>query len=260
MDTRGPVTRFPALTVLLVEDNDLGRIYLEHLLHGKGHVTVPAATGREALDAVARQPFDLILMDLQLPDMDGLAVAKAIRSGAGGPATPPDIPILALTADAAPADRERCLAAGMTGHVAKPFRGPELFAAISRALAAPEGTDAPACLDLDALAGGCRQEVTARMLGLFLQLAEPRGRNLAAAIERGDLPAAQALAHDLAGMAGPIRAPRLGETMRSLQQACAAGDMAGCREGLARAGRELARVVAAVRAHPWLAGTPRPHQ
>jgi CheY-like chemotaxis protein len=95
------------------------------LIEKKGHSGTLVNNGLEALDAVQSSRFDLILMDVQMPVMDGLSAASAIRSFEEL-RTRPRIPILGLTAHASNADRERCLAAGMNDHVAKPFRPNEL--------------------------------------------------------------------------------------------------------------------------------------
>jgi len=261
MDVHGPDQGLPSLIVLVVEDNDVNCLYMQHLLRRQGHTAVAATTGREALDTVSRQPLDLILMDVQLPDMDGLSVTRAIRQGSCGQANPPDIPILALTAFAMHDDRERCLAAGMTDYLSKPIHVPELLAAMARsvahferketaAAAGPENVCPP--IDLTDLLNKGRQAFVIEMLTLFLQLAAPKGRDLQAALGRGDIPAAMKLAHDLIGMAGPLRAVRLHQAMQALQEACKSGDLTTCRSRHLQAGQELENVLAAVRAHPCL--------
>jgi CheY-like chemotaxis protein/HPt (histidine-containing phosphotransfer) domain-containing protein len=254
MAVSSPAQGLPPLTVLVVDDNDINRMYMLHLLRKNGHTPLPAVDGQQALEIAASQTVDCILMDIQLPDMDGLTVTRAIRAGRCAPANPPQVPILALTAFAMQGDRERCLAAGMDAHVAKPVRGPDLLAALARVLgparAAAEPT--PQHLDLSEFSRKGRQEFAAELLTLFLELAEPKGQALAAAVARDDSAAALGLAHDLAGMAGPIRAEGLGRTMRALQEACQAGDRAARRSCHALAARELAAVLAAVRVHPAL--------
>lgn len=258
MDASGSAQALPSLTVLVVDDNDVNRLFMQHLLRKNGHTAISAANGREALNAVAAHPVDCILMDIQLPDMDGVAVTRAIRQGTCGSANPPEVPILALTACVMPSDRQRCLEAGMNAHVAKPVRGPDLFAAIAQVLGCAQpnlGAHAPA-LDLSEFSQKGRQLFAVELLTLFLELAEPKGRDLADAVARGDLAAARGLAHDLAGMSGPIRAEGLGRAMRQLQEACREGDVAACRESHALAGQALATVLRAVRAHPYLTACP----
>ena len=258
MDVSSPAQDLPSLTVLVVDDNDVNRIYMLHLLRKNGHIPIPAVDGRQALEVAASQTVDCILMDIQLPYMDGLTVTRAIREGQCSPANSPQVPILALTAFAMPGDRERCLAAGMNAHVPKPVRGQDLLAAIAHVLPHIRRADAPgkALLDLSEFSRKGRQEFAAELLTLFLELAEPKGQALAEAIARGDTNAALGLAHDLAGMAGPIKAERLGVAMRTLQEACRLGDAAACRASHAQAKLGLAAVLAAVRAHPYLTRQP----
>jgi|GEM_PF-2533891 len=259
MDAAGPDRNLPSLAVLVVDDNEVNRLYMMHLLRKRGHRPVAAADGHEVLLAVAQQAFDIILMDVQLPDTDGLTLTRTIRSGQCGTLNPPDIPILALTAFAMQGDRDRCLAAGMDDHVSKPIRAPDLLAAMARVLdgrqaGGREQDHAPA-IDLSEFAQAGRREFALEMLSLFLELAEPKGRELGDAVGRGDIQAALALAHDLAGMTGPLRATRLNEAMKAVQQACQSGDLQACRESHALADRELAAACQAARSHPYLTNT-----
>jgi PAS domain S-box-containing protein len=131
--------RTEPLTILLAEDSPFNQRLAVALLEGQGHTVQLAANGREAVAAVARQAFDLILMDVQMPEMDGLDATAAIRHQEQ--ATGRRTPIIAMTAHALKGDRERCLAAGMDGYVAKPIRSQELFAAIA-AIRPSHGKDA----------------------------------------------------------------------------------------------------------------------
>src|SRR6185436_10915911 len=98
------------------------------LLAKRGHAVVLVENGRAAVEAVQQQRFDLVLMDVQMPEMDGFAATAAIRSGER--TTGDHIPIIAMTAHAMKGDREQCLSAGMDGYISKPFRARELFDAI----------------------------------------------------------------------------------------------------------------------------------
>ena len=126
--------------ILLVEDSAVNQKLAARLLEKRGHQVVVAGDGREAMDVLAREPFDLVLMDVQMPQMDGLEAAAEIRrrertcsaDGAGAP----HIPIIAMTAYAMKGDEERCLAAGMDGYVAKPINAPALFEVLDRWFAA----------------------------------------------------------------------------------------------------------------------------
>jgi signal transduction histidine kinase/CheY-like chemotaxis protein len=122
-----------SLHVLLAEDNRVNQRLATRLLEKRGHSVVVAADGREALAAIEKEGFDLVLMDLQMPEMDGFEATVAIREKekAGGAR----LPIVALTAHAMKGDREKCLAAGMDGYLTKPIRTVELDEVLKKYLA-----------------------------------------------------------------------------------------------------------------------------
>jgi len=134
LEATGPAAR--PLRVLLVEDNLINQKVAKKLVEKLGHAVAVAHDGREAVETAARTSFDLIFMDLQMPEMDGFEATQAIRAAerqaaAGGPTA--HVPIVAMTAHAMSGDRELCLAAGMNGYVAKPITMEALAAAIERA-------------------------------------------------------------------------------------------------------------------------------
>jgi CheY-like chemotaxis protein len=118
------------LRILLAEDNIVNQKVVLRVLEREGHRVVIAGNGREALAALEREVFHLVLMDVQMPEMDGFETAAAIR--ARERYTGVRLPILAMTAHAMSGDRERCLAAGMDGYIAKPVHKIELLTAIGR--------------------------------------------------------------------------------------------------------------------------------
>ena len=129
-----PVEHAPmSLRILLAEDNVINRAVAATVLEKRGHSLVHAATGREAVDAASREVFDLILMDVQMPEMDGFEATRLIREAerTSGHRTP----IAAMTAHAMAGDRERCLGAGMDDYLSKPLRKAELFALLERVVA-----------------------------------------------------------------------------------------------------------------------------
>jgi CheY-like chemotaxis protein len=119
------------LSILVAEDNEVSRLLVGRLLAKQGHTVTEARTGAEALTLYRQAAFDLILMDIQMPDMDGFEATAEIRQRAGK--TGERVPIIALTAHAIKGDRERCLDAGMDDYISKPIRADELRAAIRRA-------------------------------------------------------------------------------------------------------------------------------
>ena len=121
------------LRVLLVEDNAVNRFLATKILKNDGHVVASANNGLEALDKFARGRFDVILMDLQMPEMDGFEATREIRKRESADAGSGRTPIIALTANAMRGDRERCLAAEMDDHLTKPFVSAELRSALARA-------------------------------------------------------------------------------------------------------------------------------
>jgi CheY-like chemotaxis protein/HPt (histidine-containing phosphotransfer) domain-containing protein len=126
-----------SLRVLVAEDNEFNAQLLEQLLERRGDRARLASNGREALRMVKEGGFDLLLLDIHMPELDGFQVAQAIREQertTGG-----RLPIIALTARSRKEDRERCLAAGMDDFLAKPIQAADLWAAIDRALRRDEG-------------------------------------------------------------------------------------------------------------------------
>jgi CheY-like chemotaxis protein len=140
--TAAPPPRLPAaavganarVRVLLVEDSLVNQEIAALMLQAMAFDIDIANDGIEALEAARRTRYDLVLMDCQMPGMDGLAATRAIRAGGGPCAT---VPIIALTANALDGDRERCLAAGMDDYLAKPFSERQLALAIGRHVALP---------------------------------------------------------------------------------------------------------------------------
>ncbi len=120
--------------ILVAEDNQVNQILIQAMLDRLGHVSEVVADGAQALRQVQSAPCDLVLMDVQMPLMDGLSAARAIRAL---PAPVGRLPIIAMTANAQPEDRQACLAAGMNDHVTKPLDIQVLAQAIDRALDAP---------------------------------------------------------------------------------------------------------------------------
>jgi CheY-like chemotaxis protein len=121
-----------ALRILLAEDNPINQKLALALLEKRGHSVAVANNGREALSAWAAEPFDIILMDLQMPELDGLEATAAIRIQERSSGQ--HIPIVAITAHAMKGDREKCLDAGMDGYTSKPIKAKDLFDTIHAAL------------------------------------------------------------------------------------------------------------------------------
>ncbi len=129
-----PAARIAGARVLVVEDEPVNRMAVTRMLQKLGLVPAAAASGPAALELLARQPFDCVLMDIQMPEMDGVETTRRIRKAAPGTWNP-RLPVLALTAHAMKGDRERFLAAGLDGYIAKPVDLEDLRHAIELALA-----------------------------------------------------------------------------------------------------------------------------
>jgi two-component system sensor histidine kinase/response regulator len=121
-----------SLHILLAEDNSVNQVLASSMVRKHGHRIAIANHGVEALEMLAREPFDLVLMDVHMPRMGGLETTRRIRDLEAG--TGDHLPIIALTAQAMKGDREKCLEAGMDGYVSKPLRVAELFAAIQNVM------------------------------------------------------------------------------------------------------------------------------
>ena len=201
----------PPLRVLLAEDNPVNLRVARTVLEKQGHVVVEAHDGREALEHVRRNDCDVVLMDVQMPEMDGLDATRAIRELEV--ASGRHVPIVGLTAHAMKGDRERCLSAGMDGYVAKPLRPAVLEAAILEAIGvqtpaarqeAP--SPSPAVLDeagLIALVSSDAQTL-ADLANLFLDDGSRRAEAIRVALDAGDLAAVRKAAHALKGSAGSL--------------------------------------------------------
>ena len=131
-----PEVTTPSCRVLLVEDNEVNRTIATKLLQKRGHVVVAVENGALAVDVTTTERFDVVLMDVQMPVMDGLTATAKIREREH--ATGFHLPIIAVTAHALDDDRRRCLAAGMDDFLPKPIRSSDLFEKVARYAPAAE--------------------------------------------------------------------------------------------------------------------------
>jgi len=225
------------LRILLAEDHPVNRRVATEMLSRRGHRVEVAANGREAVEMSSREEFDVILMDVHMPVMDGLTATRLIREREHGSGS--HVPILAVTAGATLEDRENCLSAGMNGFVSKPFRAEELLrsledlaagdgatAVVPPAVADVEPEDEEPCLDWNAaLRNLDGDEAFLRDLGeMFLEQYPAALEAIADAVERG---AGEELAHAAHTLKGSSR------VVGARATAAAALDL----EDLGRAGR-----------------------
>ncbi|MFZ2267651.1 MAG: response regulator [Azonexus sp.] len=224
--------RFSGQRVLLVEDNDVNRELAEEMLSSVGLTVETAENGELAVAAVTQNSYDLVLMDCQMPVMDGYEATRRIR----GEAHLASLPIIAMTANALAADRERCLQAGMNDHIAKPIDVARLYATLADwlkdrgqgapATAAepaetprPEASPPPAMLDEKAALNrlGGNRSMLERLLVRFHEDqsgAISRLHSGLAADNRADM---ILCAHTLRGLAGNIGADRVAEVAKRLE-------------------------------------------
>jgi signal transduction histidine kinase/CheY-like chemotaxis protein/HPt (histidine-containing phosphotransfer) domain-containing protein len=207
-------TTLPPLTVLLAEDNLVNRRLAVLLLEKHGHRAVVAVDGREAVEAYRREAFDLILMDIQMPVMDGLEATARIRE-LESEANRPRTPIVAMTAHAMPSDQQRFLSAGIDGYVAKPIRAQELLEQMHAAVkgsarratandAARKKANGPTAIDWEvAMASmGGDEAILREVACAFVTEAPAMLHALADAHARGDATGFRRAAHTLKGAIG----------------------------------------------------------
>jgi len=265
----------PAL-VLLAEDNEINQVVASEILTRAGFRCDIVGDGRCAVEAVERRQYDVVLMDCQMPEMDGFQAAAAIRKlerqrGSSG-GTIPRLPIVALTANALKGDRERCLGAGMDEYLCKPLDPRQLISTLNRLLASPAlragGTrstsDQPlaseqtvnSAFDMDALLSRCMGDVEFResLLAKFPEQADIGMRRIADALKAGDATQLARAAHALKGTAANLSAP-------SVQRLAARIEVLGNASALTEAQRladelreELNRCIAAIPQAGQMAG------
>ncbi len=240
--------------VLVVEDNVVNQRVAMGLLERRGHEVTLAEDGREAVAITARQPFDVVLMDLQMPVMGGLEATAAIRAREAE--TGGHLRIVAMTAHAMNGDRERCLAAGMDGYLSKPVEPQMLFAVVeqepsieTKKAAAPAAAPAAPVFDEEQL----RQRVSGDeqlmhdVVRIFLEDCPARLAAVAAAVERRDAEAIRSAAHALKGAAGNLAASGLFEAARVLERLGAESRLDAAAAAARVVAAEAANVVDALR-------------
>jgi two-component system, sensor histidine kinase and response regulator len=210
------------LHVLLTEDSIVNQKVASGLLAMRGHQVTVANNGREAIDILAHQSFDVVLMDVQMPEMDGIEATSLIREREK--VTGSHIPVIAMTAHAMKGDRDRCLAAGMDSYVSKPIEAEALFAAIERYGAKPAfktpAARQPAALDWDKALHMMhdRKELLVEIAQLFLQECPKLIREIHEAITHKDSIRLRRAAHTLKSSAAIFAAQPTMEAALKLEQ------------------------------------------
>ncbi|NFV81256.1 ATP-binding protein [Magnetospirillum aberrantis] len=217
MDMPRVMVSVPPLDILLAEDNPVNVLVARGLLERCGHRVTVAVDGREAVAQAAHGSFDLILMDMQMPELDGLGATRAIRRLPGPMAA---VPIIALTANAMPGDAERCLAVGMNAHVSKPIDPHTLFETMA-ALVQGE-TPLPPMVNarqFRELSDHMGPAALGELVHLFQATGQASVDRLADLAGQGDFEASRQCAHDLKGMAGYWGGERLSQHAAAIEKA-----------------------------------------
>ncbi len=237
------------LRVLVAEDNAVNQRLAVRLLQKWGHHVAAASTGREVIDWLERERFDVVLMDVQMPEMNGFEATWAIRADEA--ASGRHVAIIAMTAHAMKGDRERCLQAGMDGYVAKPIDPDELWnllqslPGMSHDEEAERSGATPASVDASALVErvGGDLDLLADLVSLFGENSQALLDDLERALEARDCEAASRVAHSLKGSIGNFSTGPAYETVRAVEQAARAGSLDEAARGLTRLERDLRGLV-----------------
>ncbi len=224
-----------SLHILLAEDNRTNQTVATRMLQKMGHSTMVAGNGKEALLLLTLHRFDLVLMDIQMPEMDGLTVTRKIRENESG--TQLHLPIIAMTAHAMKGDRERCIEAGMDGYVSKPIRSKEVAEAIARIprlqsestpVIHPEVKQTDAALTgaprlvwnmgetLERLGGD--EALLHEVIEIFLNDVPKHMASLGRAVAAGDAVAVEGAAHTLKGELGYLGISEVSQMARELEE------------------------------------------
>ena len=236
------------MRVLVAEDNAVNRELAQHLLVQLGHEVVLAHNGREVLARLDEQPCDLILMDLWMPELDGLTTCREIRErerGTGG-----RILIIALTAHAIKGDRDACLTAGMDEYLTKPVRRQALAEAIQRVSPAAVPAPANSTNPRRPLLGpweGVDAEILHKLGPMMVDSTDSSLRELRAAFAARDWTRLEREAHTLKGSLGLFHAPQVVATTRHLEAAARRRDTLTIPTLLEALAGELATVQTEVR-------------
>ena len=239
------------LRILLAEDVVVNQEVAVTMLRRRGHTVDIANNGREAVEAARAAAYDVILMDIQMPEMDGLEATAAIRAlGDRG-----RVPIVALTAHALPGERERCLSHGMDGYLAKPFKAHELYAAVegSRIARAAVTAEPAAGFDLEPLRQTLRdagaEDALDHIVDTFLAEAGARVAAVRGSLASGTEEAVARAAHAFKSSAGAIGATALATLLARIEAAAKARGLSDRRALAEQVDAAAAAVSTALRAY-----------
>jgi PAS domain S-box-containing protein len=234
-----------SLRVLLAEDNPVNQTLAMRILEKLGHKVKIVNNGREALGRSQAEEFDLILMDVQMPEMDGLEATIAIRDAEAG--TGKHVPIVAMTAHAMKGDREKCLSAGMDGYLSKPIRIDELKQAMSEVKKTQNTGQAseqnafraigPLESLLDSVMGD--RTILTEMAELWLADSAKQESQIRNGLDSGDAIMVQRAAHALKGSVGTFQASAAQEAANQLEISAKDADLVGARKAFERLSMQI---------------------
>jgi CheY-like chemotaxis protein/HPt (histidine-containing phosphotransfer) domain-containing protein len=240
------------LRILLAEDNRVNQQVARRILEKQGHTVVVVGDGQAALAALAQAPFDLVLMDIQMPVLDGMAATAAIRAQEHGT----HMPIIAMTAHAMRGDRERCLAAGMDGYVTKPLKAADLAAAIAQLLPAvplPQTPAGTSPVDVSAALRGVEgnQSLLENLFEVFQQDYPRQLAEIQDAIGMGDAERTARVAHSVKGVVGYFGTQHASALAAQLEALGHQADWEGALSLVQELEQELARISAFIAESGW---------
>ena len=258
---------FAPLHVLVVDDTAANRAFAVSLLEHRGHTWKLAATGMQAVELFMRFEFDAVLMDLEMPDLDGIAATEIIRSLPRGG----DVPIVAMTTQTRPEDRQRCKRAGMTEFVSKPFSARDMVIILERAVArvrlarisrllhvlpqrdpmSPVSSPSSAAvvnLGIALQRLGNDHQLLRDMAGFYIEDVPQLMGELRSALEAQDAELATRSAHSLKGLSSNFEAPFAVGAATAVENAARGGDLQKAAAGVEELDTELGRVIQALKA------------
>lgn len=245
-------TRARGLRILLADDNPVNQTLARRMLEKAGHSVVVVGDGQEAVNAFAKEQFDTVLMDIQMPEMDGLAATAAIRDNQKGRGI--SVPIAAMTAHAMTGDRERCLAAGMDGYLAKPFKPEALHRLLDELVSgnlAPSVTESePFSQVFNPEAALSRfehdEELLDEVIDVFIETIPRLLARMQEAVASRDARAVQTTAHSLKGTISNLSEGPAQEAALRIEQLARNSDLQGAEAAHQILALELERLTDAV--------------
>ena len=233
------------LRVLVAEDNAVNQAVILRVLQKMGHTAVLAQNGKEALALASAETFDVVFMDVQMPEMDGMAATAAIRKNEKQNGTT-HLPIFAMTAHAMKGDRERCLAAGMDGYLTKPVRFGDIEQTLSNTVRSPMTPAKPAVPKaswdktgaLNRIGGDT--QLLQELCQIFLEESPKLLQKLRQAVAAGDADGVMRAAHSLKGESSYLGAGGTSQAARQLEEMGRSNDLSRAGETLGVLEREVA--------------------